>query len=113
MNIRFPKNPSLLVFLSALLLALGTYLQTVEVPIRMTSDASAAEQTDLMHAFFPLTFAFWILAIVFLGHALTLWKRNSSNGAQKESWKPTTGLVATVTLGALASISLFPAMGKR
>lgn len=60
------RTPGILVCASALLLALGTYLATMEVPVRITYDPAAAEQYDLMRAYLPFGFAFWILSLVFL-----------------------------------------------
>ena len=73
------ESPGSVVCLSAFLLTLGTYLQTVGIPVCITSDPSAAEQTEIMHAFWPLSFAFWILAFLFFGYSLVLRRRKSSN----------------------------------
>ncbi|MEM2130069.1 MAG: hypothetical protein QXZ70_05675 [Candidatus Bathyarchaeia archaeon] len=92
--------------LSASLLVLGTYLQTVEIPVRITSDLSAAEQTDLMHVFWPLSFAFWILSFVFFGYSLVLRHRKSSS-VQLEKPLLSRSLVAAIALGVLALVSTF------
>ena len=50
----FGRSPGFFVCLSAVLLALGTYLQTGEIPVRITPDLSAVDQYDLMRALWPV-----------------------------------------------------------
>lgn len=62
-------------YLSGFLMVLGVILATVEVPVRITTDPSAAEQTNLIKAYFPFSIALWILGLIFFGCALFLWSR--------------------------------------
>ena len=75
----------LFLYLSGFLMVLGVYLATVEVPVRITTDPSAAEQYDLIHAYFPFSVGLWILGFIFFGCALFLWARNSTDDAQLQS----------------------------
>ena len=73
---RFPSWTSdLFLYLSGFLMVLGVILATVEVPVQITTDPSAAEQTDLIKAFFPASIGLWILAFIFFGCALFLWSK--------------------------------------
>jgi len=106
-RVGFRKSPSFFLCLSAFSLALGTFLQTVEIPVRITSDPTAAEQTDLMHAFFPFSFALWILTALFICYGLVLSHRQTLAFAPQigqHSWRR---LVFTGTLGALILVSAF------
>ena len=56
-------------------MVLGVILATVEVPVQITTDPSAAEQTELIKAYFPFSIALWILGLIFFGYSLFLWHR--------------------------------------
>jgi len=101
------ESPGFVVCLSAFLLTLGAYLQTVEIPVRITSDPSAAEQTEIMHAFWPLSFAFWILAFLFFGYSLVLRRRKSSTSVQLEKPFLSRSLTAAIVFGVLTLASTF------
>ncbi len=62
-------------YLSGLLMVLGVVLATVEIPVSITTDPTAAEQTDLIKAFFPISIGLWVLAFILFGCALFLWSR--------------------------------------
>jgi hypothetical protein len=102
----FRRTPSFFVGASALLLALGTYLQTIEIPVRITSEPYAADQYDLMHAFWPLSFALWILAFAFLGYGFILKRRLFANNNSERTMLPKS-LIAPVALGVLTAVSPF------
>lgn len=101
------KSPGILVCLSAFLLALGTYLATMEVPVRITYDPAAAEQYDLMRAYLPFGFALWILALVFLVCGIILGVRKPLAVAQLKKPFSRVSLIVGVTLGVLALTSTF------
>jgi len=101
------KNPGVLFCSSAFLLVLGAYLATMEVPVRITYDPTAAEQYDLMRAYIPFGFALWILALLFLSYGIALGVRKPLAIGQLR--KPFCGisLIVAVTLGFLAFTSTF------
>lgn len=101
------RTPGFFVCLSAFLLALGTYLAIVEVPVRITSDPTAADQYDLMRAYGPLGFALWISAFLFLIYGIVSGVRKPSAVAQSRKPFLTISLIVAVTLGALTLISTF------
>ena len=103
----FVRTPGAFVCLSAFLLALGTYLQTVEMPVRITSDPSAADQTDLMHAFWPFSFALWILAFLFLVYAIFVRHRKPLATAQSQKLFSRNRVIAAFALGVLTLVSTF------
>ena len=103
----FARSPGAFVCLSAFLLALGTYLQTVEMPVRITSDPSAADQTDLMHAFWPFSFALWILAFLFLVYAIFVGNRKPLATAQSQKLFSRNRVIAAFALGVLTLVSTF------
>ena len=103
----FRKSPSFFVCLSASLLVLGTYLQILEIPVRITSDPSAAEQYDLMRVLWPFGFALWISAILFLGYSLILGYRQPSATALQQRQVSRNRIVLTSALGMLVLFSSF------
>lgn len=101
------RTPGILVCSSALLLALGTYLATMEVPVRITYDPAAAEQYDLMRAYLPFGFALWIFALMFLIYGIVLGVRKPLAVAQLRKPFHMICLIVAVTLGFLAFTSTF------
>jgi len=101
------KKPGVLVCSSAFLLVLGTYLATMEVPVRITYDPAAAEQYDLMRAYLPFGFALWILALLFLIYGIALGMRKPLAITQFRKPFCMISLIVAVTLGFLAFASTF------
>jgi len=101
------KNPGILVCLSAFLLALGTYLATMEVPVRIIYDPAAAEQYDLMRAYLPFGFALWILSLMFLVCGIVLGARKPLAVAKLKKPFSMVSMVVGVTMGVLALTSTF------
>ena len=96
------KKPDVLLCLSALLLALGTYFATVEVSVW------TGGEYDLMHVYtLPFSFPLWILASVFFVYGIALGGRKPSALAQSRKPFLTIESIVAITLGALALISTF------
>lgn len=106
-RMRIFKSSGFWVCLSAFLLALGSYLVTMGVPIRITYDPAAAEQYDLMRAYLPLGFALWILAFVFLVYGVVLGVRKPLAIAHMKKLFPMISVIVGATLGFLALTSTF------
>ena len=79
-----PSWTSDFLYLSDFLVVLGIILATVEVPVRITTDPSAADQTELMHAYLPFSAGLWILGSIFLGCSLFLWSRKPLDATQQQ-----------------------------
>lgn len=101
------KSPGFWICLSAFLLALGSYLVTMEVPIRITYDPVAAEQYELMRVYLPLGFLLWFLAFVFLVCGFALGVRGPLAVAQVKNPFSRASIIVGVTLGFLALTSTF------
>lgn len=88
-------------------MALGTYLATMEVPVRITYDPDAAEQYDLMRAYLPFGLALWILSLVFLVRGILsgVGKRLAVAELRKPFSMVT--VVVGVATGVLALVSTF------
>ena len=98
--VRF-RSPGVLVCLSALLSALGTYLSTVEILVW------TGGEFDLMHILTLLfSIPLWILAFVFLIYGIVLGVRNSSFVRPKRPFLARS-LMLSVLLGLLIFASLF------
>lgn len=93
--------------LSGFFLVLGTYLQTLEMPYRITTDPSAAEQYDIGHVYFPFSIGFWFSTFIFFVCALFLWDRETWDVAQMRKSLSTKSSVAAVALGVLILASTF------
>ena len=95
------RSSGILVCLSALLLALGTYLSTVEVFVW------TGGEYDLMHIFTLLfSMPLWILVFVFLIYGIVLGVRSSSFALPKRQFL-TRGFIVPFALGILIFASLF------
>lgn len=101
------KKPGVLFCLSAILFVLGTFLVTLEVPVRITYDPTAAEQYDFMRAYLPLGFALWILALVFLVGGIVLGVRKPLAVAPDENHISMVSIIVGLLLGFLALTSTF------
>lgn len=101
------KNPGTLVCLSALLMALGTYFITIEVPVRITYDSATAEQYDLMRAYLPFGFALWILSLVFLVLGIVSGMRKPLAIVQLKKPFSMVNIIVGVAIGVLALTSTF------
>lgn len=101
------KTPGILVCLSAVLMAFGTYLATVEVPVRITYDPAAAEQYDLMRAYLPFGFTLWILSLVFLVYGIVSGTRKPLAVAQLKKPFSMVNIIVGVAIGILALTSTF------
>jgi hypothetical protein len=101
------RSPGLLLCLSALFLVLGAYLQTVEVPVRITPDPSAADQYDLMHVMFPFALAFWGLSFAFFVSSLFVGDRKDLSAHDLNRPWLTKNLLASVGLAVVTVISVF------
>jgi FtsH-binding integral membrane protein len=88
-------------------MALGTYLVTVEVPVRITYDPAAAEQYNLMRAYLPFGFALWILSLVFLVLGIVSGTRKPLAIFQLKKPFLMVNLIVGVAIGVLALASTF------
>ena len=71
-------------YLSGFLVVLGIILAIAEVPVRITTDPYAADQTELMHAYLPFSVGLWILGFIFFGCSLFLWSRKPLDATQQQ-----------------------------
>ena len=97
---RIFKNSGVLVCSSAFLLALGTYLSTIEVPVWV------GNEHEPMRAYLPFGFFLWILALLFLVYGTVSGARKLP-AAQLRTVFLRVSLIVGLTLGVLALTSTF------
>jgi len=100
------KNPSILICSSAFLLALGTYLCTIEVPVWIGDPAMEWGEYELMRAYLPFGFFLLIPALLFLIYGIVLGVRKLP-AAQLRTAFSRVSLIVGLTLGLLALTSSF------
>ncbi len=98
------RAPGALVCLSALLSVLGTYLIAVRVPVWI-GDSYGYGEYEPMHAYMPLGFALWLIALVFFIGAVISRTRRRALFVPSRTVFSVPSLIAAIILGSLAFAS--------